>query len=595
MAGGIVAGAGHTPGRRSMAAFALLAAPWLIGTSRTVPDGAAWQGAVVLVAGVLWFPFPRQAIPVGAAAALLSVPLAHAVGPRTGWFGAGGPPATEPQFRTLDTQPTYGPLTDRRTGASMFEVTAPDPGLWRMQTLDEFDGRVWTVSPVDLPVLPQPAVRPETISVRVLDLRNDLVVAPGRIDQVVARGRVSHIVGEARSVVPQLSTGATYQVRGAYLNVAPALLASDRAPLDPRARAYTKLGPSLNVSGEMRALSLMLASFGAPIVLLNQQRPPVDRHVIALARRLAAGTRTEWDKVARVERYLLGGGRFRYTTSVPQPDRQPLADFLLRSHAGYCQQFAGAAALLLRLAGVPARVVAGFATGTEDSPGRYTVRDLDAHEWIEVYFQNYGWVPFNPTPAAAPETVATRVDPFTPVPAVSGPATGPPLGVVLATLAGAAALIVNRYRSRRRVRPLPLERIATRTGSVVGPSTTLSEIGAVLARIGPHTASLAMEVERVRFAPDASAATRGSRMRLARALASDLGALRALLLWARVRVPSRDSGNRSAGQVGAEVLGGRLEKPAQTRQSRGARRESLGVVTRSPAAAPVARRRSTKS
>jgi transglutaminase-like putative cysteine protease len=60
-------------------------------------------------------------------------------------------------------------------------------------------------------------------------------------------------------------------------------------------------------------------------------------------------------------------------------------------------------ALMLRMAGIPARVAAGFAPGSfnRDS-GEYRVRDLDAHSWVEVYFNGIGWVTFDPTPAAAP-------------------------------------------------------------------------------------------------------------------------------------------------------------------------------------------------
>ena len=96
--------------------------------------------------------------------------------------------------------------------------------------------------------------------------------------------------------------------------------------------------------------------------------------------------------------YLLAGGRFRYTTNPPPADPYPLVDFLLRGQAGHCQQFAGAAALLLRLAGVPVRVVVRFATGGRQHDGRFQVRDVDAHAWIEVYFQDYGWVAFTPPP-----------------------------------------------------------------------------------------------------------------------------------------------------------------------------------------------------
>jgi hypothetical protein len=274
--------------------------------------------------------------------------------------------------------------------------------------------------------------------------------------------------------------------------------------------------------------------------MATKQAPAVDARVVALARRVAAGAHTEWDVVARVERYLLGDGHFRYTTRVPEPGPRPIVDFLLHSHAGYCQHFAGAAALLLRLAGVPARVVVGFATGAETAPGRFTVSDLDAHEWIEVYFQGYGWVPFNPTPAADPASIAGGLDPLRPPTRANRDPGGlalPPLLAALAVAAvGVGVGIVRRYRPpRHRGRsPRSLERIASRAGGLVGPSTTLAELGAMLAVIGPETAALAAEVERARFAANPPAAARLSRMRLVLALVGDVGPLRAVLVWAPV-------------------------------------------------------------
>ena len=83
--------------------------------------------------------------------------------------------------------------------------------------------------------------------------------------------------------------------------------------------------------------------------------------------------------------------------------RYPLESFLFRDKAGYCQQFSGAMALLLRMAGVPARVSTGFSTGLLDrKAGEYVVRDFDAHSWVEVWYAGYGWVTMDPTPAAAP-------------------------------------------------------------------------------------------------------------------------------------------------------------------------------------------------
>jgi transglutaminase-like putative cysteine protease len=75
-----------------------------------------------------------------------------------------------------------------------------------------------------------------------------------------------------------------------------------------------------------------------------------------------------------------------YSETPPQV-AVPLDTFLFDDRTGYCQQFSGAMALLLRMGGIPARVAAGFTPGTFDSErGEYIVRDLDAHSWVEAYF-----------------------------------------------------------------------------------------------------------------------------------------------------------------------------------------------------------------
>jgi hypothetical protein len=102
---------------------------------------------------------------------------------------------------------------------------------------------------------------------------------------------------------------------------------------------------------------------------------------------------------------------------------------------------------------------------------------------------------------------------------------------VLAALAAAAALWRRRARrGRDRLREL-LEGVARRSGARLAPSSTLSDLRAVLALVGPRTAALAAETERVRFAPDVPGPARHPRLRLARALAGDLGTGRALVLY----------------------------------------------------------------
>ena len=129
-----------------------------------------------------------------------------------------------------------------------------------------------------------------------------------------------------------------------------------------------------------------------------------------IASQVTAGAPTMYDAVERVQRYL--NKNFSYSEK-PRPARYPLNAFLFRDKFGYCQQFSGAMALMLRMAGIPSRVAGGFAPGSLNrDTGEYRVRDLDAHSWVEVYFNGIGWVTFDPTPAAAPaETQSADVTP----------------------------------------------------------------------------------------------------------------------------------------------------------------------------------------
>jgi transglutaminase-like putative cysteine protease len=409
----------------------------------------------------------------------------------------------------------------------MLIIRASWPALWRMQTLDYIDGS-WTVPSDPLPELPEPGAKREEVQVRVVGLREDLAVAPGRIERLNVNGSATPSVGEGMQLAPAPPAGTSYRIEAAFVHPTAAQLSRDRAPLDQAAREYTRLRAPTDPRKVLRRFG-WLAALPGLFIAIDQH--PLDPRVVALARRLARGARTEWQIVTRVERYLLDGGRFRYTTNVPDPGPQPLVDFLLRSHDGYCQQFAGAAALLLRLDGVPARVASGFATGKQTGPDRYTVRDLDAHEWIEVYFEGYGWVPFNPTPAGDPALVAGGIDPFQPRAGPDRARDGVYLAVAIVLMTAATALL----RALRPSRPASTEwfwRVARRAGVELGPSTTLAEIRVVLAaRVGPRTAATAHQIERERFARDPLAGLEPSRIRVARALISDLGLLGSLLFW----------------------------------------------------------------
>ena len=121
----------------------------------------------------------------------------------------------------------------------------------------------------------------------------------------------------------------------------------------------------------------------------------------ALSRTLGEDVKTPDEYVQRVLDYFAGED-FTYS-EVPPKESSTLDGFLFDTKQGYCQQYSGAMALLLRMAGIPARVATGFSTGASDlKTGEYVVRDFDAHSWVEVYYPNWGWLTFDPTPADSP-------------------------------------------------------------------------------------------------------------------------------------------------------------------------------------------------
>jgi transglutaminase-like putative cysteine protease len=98
--------------------------------------------------------------------------------------------------------------------------------------------------------------------------------------------------------------------------------------------------------------------------------------------------------------------RFYYTLEPPPLGEDRIDDFLFRTRRGFCEHYAASFVFLMRAAGVPARVVAGYQGGEKSPLGDYwLVRQLDAHAWVEVWLPGSGWVEVDPTAAVAPERI----------------------------------------------------------------------------------------------------------------------------------------------------------------------------------------------
>lgn len=137
--------------------------------------------------------------------------------------------------------------------------------------------------------------------------------------------------------------------------------------------------------------------------------------VAELAQTVTAEAGNPYDKVKAIERYL--AETYSYNTSPAAGDSEDFVDqFLFEVKEGYCDYFSTAMVMMTRSIGMPARWVKGFAAGrsmmdemidsgapyaryqqVSGSPDEYTVRNADAHSWVEVYFPGWGWIPFEPT------------------------------------------------------------------------------------------------------------------------------------------------------------------------------------------------------
>jgi len=123
--------------------------------------------------------------------------------------------------------------------------------------------------------------------------------------------------------------------------------------------------------------------------------------VTQLVSRLTAGLSTPYDKARAISDYFTNGKNgFSYSLTAPAGDSQNQLVNFLEQKRGFCQQYAAAAAVLMRVAGLPSRVVIGYTHHAPGAGGVFVVSTADAHAWVEVFFPGLGWVPFDPTPLA---------------------------------------------------------------------------------------------------------------------------------------------------------------------------------------------------
>lgn len=130
-----------------------------------------------------------------------------------------------------------------------------------------------------------------------------------------------------------------------------------------------------------------------------QLPPTVTQRTRDLMLEITRDAATPYDKAIAIRDYIKATYPYNYFPPPQQPGTDSVDQFLFVDKEGVCEHYVSALVVMLRAVGVPAQLVAGYGAGDYNPlTGYYEVRANDAHAWAEVYFPDYGWVPFDPTP-----------------------------------------------------------------------------------------------------------------------------------------------------------------------------------------------------
>jgi len=147
-----------------------------------------------------------------------------------------------------------------------------------------------------------------------------------------------------------------------------------------------------------------------PVMERYLSLPNLSDGILTLTQDVVRDTRAPFDRILSIQQHLLH--HYRYSLDLETTTSlHPLEDFLFTRKSGYCEHYATAMVVMLRSIGIPARLVTGFlATEWNQFGGYFTVRQRDAHAWVEVYFPQAGWTTFDPTPATGALPAPSRLD-----------------------------------------------------------------------------------------------------------------------------------------------------------------------------------------
>jgi len=430
-----IAGVLLASGRPLVSAVALLlGVGWPTTLAATIPGSKPlWAGAVLVVAVLLFLLLTREGrrplSRLGPAVMVIGALVLVGVGASTttavakeeflGWQAWNYNPDPDAVGVRYVWSSNYTGIKFPKEPTVVLRIEAPKRNLyWRATTLDEYTGVGWredlrpgpaaigrrVTTPAEEALIPEAAFDQKNWTrqeVHVEALADTHVIAAAQAMRVeFDEPRQARYAPGGNVLLPGgLDYRQSYVVRSYIPRVEPEVLAELPARYPEEIDRYLEVipdvrFPSFGVSARNQLVQQLFRerSFDE---LLADYEPLYEQ-----ARDVVEGADRPYVAVAALEAWFRSEGDFVYDeTPPPYGSDPPLVTFVLDHKAGYCQQFAGAMALMLRLLGIPARVAAGFTSGDYDERRQeWVVTDHNAHTWVEVWFPEYGWLPFDPTP-----------------------------------------------------------------------------------------------------------------------------------------------------------------------------------------------------
>jgi len=339
---------------------------------------------------------------------------------RKGGYGAGDGPSSASVVQPIV---SVSQQLHASNEVPLLNVREDTPHYLRLTALENFDGQLFTLRALNATRdnrisegLPKPRgttnTTPTSATIAVTNRFNELYLpVPG------LPTRIRGLTGDWRLATP---TGTIFSTRTSTSGVRYQVDAVVPTPTRAELEAATGAVP-------------------ADLAVDTALPTALDPRLRQLVTDITRGARTPYEKIYAIQEYLRGP-LFTYDLrGAPTTQEGALAEFLFETRTGYCEQFASAMTVMVRMLGVPARVAIGFVPGEQQADGSYLVTNRQAHAWPEVWFSNVGWVSFEPTrradgattapsyaPAGAddPDSAAAEQGPQTPTATESDPAGG---------------------------------------------------------------------------------------------------------------------------------------------------------------------------